>query len=369
MALIELKDIRLSYGNVEALKGISLRMESSEFVAILGPSGCGKTSLLRIIAGFSTYSGELLIDGRDVSGLPSHKRQIGVVFQDYALFPHKTVAANIGYGLRMRREPHDEIKRKVDELLELLKLGALADRHPAQLSGGQKQRVAIARALAIEPRMLLLDEPLSALDKKLREEMQVELRQIQKRVGITTLFVTHDQEEALALADKVVVMDDGRIRQIGSPAEVYMRPADPFVADFIGRSNFFQGEIDGRQGDWLDLRMAWGTARLPATAVASDAPSVQFAIRPERLAIERGRQTENNFNRLDGQIEHVTFMGPYQNIRVTSASQRFHVQTSNEALWNEGEQVTLSWQPSDAIVMPSAEALPFTPSSTSRNSP
>lgn len=367
MALIELNDIRLSYGKFEALKGVTLRMEPWEFVAILGPSGCGKTSLLRIIAGFSDYSGELLIDGRDVSGLPSHKRRIGVVFQDYALFPHQTVAANVGYGLRMRRQPRADIKRKVDELMALLKLEALADRYPAQLSGGQKQRVAIARALAIEPRMLLLDEPLSALDKKLREEMQIELRQIQKRVGITTLFVTHDQEEALALADKVVVMNDGTIRQIGSPAEIYMHPADSFVADFIGRSNFLEGSVEARQGEWLDLHMPWGgTARVPATAVWEDARSVQFAIRPERLTIVRGDEPRGSGNALIGKIEHVTFMGPYQNIRVVASSQdRFHVQTSNEARWNEGDRVTLTWRPEDAIVMPPAEVAPSIQSSTS----
>lgn len=353
MALIELKNIQLDYGQVKALKGVSLRMESSELVAIVGPSGCGKTSLLRIIAGFANYSGELLIDGGDVSNLPPHKRRIGIVFQDYALFPQQTVAANITYGLRMRRKPRAYIESKLAELLALLKLDTLAGRYPSELSGGQKQRVAIARALAIDPRMLLMDEPLSALDKKLREEMQIELRRIQKRVGITTLFVTHDQEEALALADKVVVMSSGAIRQIGSPKEIYMKPADPFVAEFIGRSNFFEGTVIGRQGGHLDLRMPWGgTARLLATGVAVDAHSVHFIIRPERLTIAPKSDLSADVNTLTGTIESVTFMGFYQIIQIVTASRDcLYVQVANDGQWREGETVTLTWEPADAIVM------------------
>lgn len=359
MAFIELRNIQLSYGGVEALKGVSLEMESSEFGAILGPSGCGKTSLLQIIAGFADYSGQVLIDGRDVSDLPSHKRRIGVVFQDYALFPHQTVAANIGYGLRIRKMPRADVRRKVAELLALLQLDALADRYPAQLSGGQKQRVAIARALAIEPRMLLLDEPLSALDKKLREEMQVELRQIQKRVGITTLFVTHDQEEALALADKIVVMDKGVIRQIGSPSEIYMKPTDPFVAEFIGRSNFFEGTVTARDEQYLELRMSCGgLVRLPASGFTSANTAtgdiLRFVVRPERLLIAAGHQSADTLNAMNGQIEHVTFMGPYQNILVTASTKhRYHVQSFNEHDWREGDKVTLSWRPEHSIVMAS----------------
>ena len=286
MASIQLSDIQLRYGSQEVLKGITLRMDRSEFVAILGPSGCGKTSLLRIIAGFSPYSGGLLIDGEDMASVPSHRRRIGIVFQDYALFPHQTVARNIAYGLRMQRKGRADIERKVGELTALLKLQGLVDRYPAELSGGQRQRVAIARALAIEPRMLLLDEPLSALDKKLREEMQVELRQIQKRVGITTLFVTHDQEEALALADKVVVMRDGIIHQIGTPLEVYTQPADPFVADFIGRSNIIEARVSEHGEGYSILAMPWGgTARLHGAAVPQGQGSIKIAIRPERVLI------------------------------------------------------------------------------------
>jgi putative spermidine/putrescine transport system ATP-binding protein len=356
VASIELNEIRLRYGAHEVLKGVSLRMEPSEFVAILGPSGCGKTSVLRIIAGFLDYSGELLIDGRDMANVPAHRRRIGIVFQDYALFPHQTVARNISYGLRMRKMPSLEIERRVGELLALLKLDGLIDRYPAELSGGQRQRVAIARALAIEPRMLLLDEPLSALDKKLREEMQVELRQIQKRVGITTLFVTHDQEEALALADKVVVMKDGVIHQIGTPLEVYTQPADAFVADFIGRSNLVKATIDARGEDYAVVAMPWGgTARLPIGAVPDGHPTIQFAIRPERLLIARKPFSDSALDCFPGTVEHAAFMGAYQHVRVAVGERhRLHVQTSQEGSWREGEAVSLAWQPEHVIPLKAA---------------
>ena len=237
MAVVELRDISANYGSNRVLDSVSLTLAQGEFVAVLGPSGCGKTTLLRVVAGFVEHAGSVSIAGQPCENVPPHKRNIGIVFQDYALFPHRTVADNIGFGLRFRKLPRDERAGKIDNLLSLLQLRGLESRYPSELSGGQRQRVAIARALAIDPQVL---EPLSALDKKLREEMQVELRQLQQRVGITTMFVTHDQEEALALADKIVVMDSGRIRQEGPPAEVYVRPRNRFVANFIGKSNIFQ---------------------------------------------------------------------------------------------------------------------------------
>jgi putative spermidine/putrescine transport system ATP-binding protein len=353
VAAIELKDIRLNYGGQQVLKGISFQVEPSEFVAILGPSGCGKTSLLRIIAGFVDHSGEVLIEGRNMAGVPTHRRRIGIVFQDYALFPHQTVARNIGYGLRMRRTPRQQIDERVRELIALLRLDGLADRYPAELSGGQRQRVAIARALAIEPSMLLLDEPLSALDKKLREEMQIELRQIQRRVGITTLFVTHDQEEALALADRIVVMNHGVVHQIGTPAEIYTQPADAFVADFIGRSNLVQASVQGEAGGYVVMEMPWGrTARLVASAVPRGQRSFQVAIRPERLAISHRPPADDTFDHVTGTIEHASFMGAYQYLRV--AVPRDHlltVQTSQETQWRQGETVSVSWRPEHVIAL------------------
>ncbi len=350
MAVVELDNIRLCYGAVEVLKGISLRLESSEFAAVLGPSGCGKTSLLNIIAGFSDYTGALRIDGQDVSNVPPHRRNIGIVFQDYALFPHKTVAENIGYGLRLRSAPRGKIKDRVKELVDLLKLDGLADRYPAKLSGGQRQRVAIARALAIEPKMLLLDEPLSALDKKLREEMQVELRQIQRKVGITTLFVTHDQEEALALADRVIVMNGGLISQIGTPADIYLRPADPFVAGFIGRSNFFNAEVIDAEGDDIIVRTDAGDVlRVRSDRLLQKGSKIVFSVRPERIRL--GRRGESDVpNVLNGRIEHVIFMGAQRHVRIiTDSKRRIDITAPEECA--EGEDIALSWQPSDAVIL------------------
>jgi putative spermidine/putrescine transport system ATP-binding protein len=352
MALIELQDIRASYGGVEVVKGVSLCLEPKALVAVLGPSGCGKTTLIRIIGGFIDYSGRLLIDGKDVARIPPHRRNIGIVFQDYALFPHQTVMQNIGYGLRMRSRPKAEIRGRVAELVNLLQLDGLGERYPASLSGGQRQRVAIARALASEPAMLLLDEPLSALDKKLREEMQVELRQIQKRVGITTLFVTHDQEEALALADKVVVMKDGQVRQVGAPIDIYLRPADDFVANFIGKSSFFDVTIVQVDDKFAFGRLSGGEkVRIPITPGSSQ-QRVTFTVRPERIGISRRRSATDGMNAVDGVIEHIVFLGPHQHIRaVTGCAQVVDVLASNDAGWRQGDAVTLEWHPKDTVVV------------------
>lgn len=350
MAAVELEDIRLSYGNLEVLRGVSLRLASSEFVAILGPSGCGKTSLLRIIGGFSDYTGTLRIDGRDVAGAPPYRRDIGIVFQDYALFPHKTVAENIGYGLRMRSIARPKIASRVQELVDLLKLQGLEQRYPAHLSGGQRQRVAIARALAIQPKMLLLDEPLSALDKKLREEMQVELRQIQKKVGITTLFVTHDQEEALALADTIVIMTEGNIRQIGSPSDIYLRPADVFVANFIGQSNLFEANVlEARE--FITARFDNGEiVRIKSEKPVSAGGRITFCIRPERFNLSEPSLEAAGANAFDGKVEHAVFLGSIWQLRIATADGRQIKVQANEGR-AEGELVKLTWQPENAVVL------------------
>jgi len=238
----ELRLARLEkrYGATVAVAGIELEVREGEFMTLLGPSGCGKTTTLGLIAGFfPPTAGEIYLAGRPVAGLPPFKRDIGVVFQDYALFPHMTAGENVAFGLRMRNVEAAEIGRRVRQALELVQLGALAERRPLELSGGQRQRVALARALVIQPAVLLLDEPLSNLDLKLREEMRVEIAGLQRRLGITTVFVTHDQGEALVMSDRIAVMNAGRIEQIGTPAEIYERPASRFVAEFIGRMNFF----------------------------------------------------------------------------------------------------------------------------------
>lgn len=353
MTLVELKGIRASYGDIEVLKGVSLTFEPGEFVAILGPSGCGKTTLLRIIAGFNEYTGSLLIGGEDVARVPPHHRNIGIVFQDYALFPHKTVDENIAYGLKVRRLAREAIDARVAEMITLLKLDGLNNRYPHALSGGQRQRVAIARALAIKPKMLLLDEPLSALDKKLREEMQVELRQLQKSVGITTLFVTHDQEEALALADKVVVMKDGMVRQIGLPTDIYRFPSDAFVADFIGKSNFFLADPVATEDAFTRCRLSTGeTAVIPAACAQAGNGKLTFSVRPERFEITPRATPAEGMNVLDGVVDHVVFMGASQYVRVSLAgSQIVDVQTAGDAAWQIGDEVTLRWQPRDSIVV------------------
>jgi ABC-type Fe3+/spermidine/putrescine transport system ATPase subunit len=240
-AALRLAGIEKRYGATVAVAGVDLEVRDGEFLTLLGPSGCGKTTTLGLIAGFFPPSaGEIFLRGRPVAGLPPFKRDIGVVFQDYALFPHMTAGENVAFGLRMRGLPKAEIHSRVNEALDLVQLRGLAERRPLELSGGQRQRVALARALVIRPAVLLLDEPLSNLDLKLREEMRVEIAGLQRRLGITTVFVTHDQGEALVMSDRIAVMNAGRIEQLGSPADVYERPATRFVAQFIGRMNFFR---------------------------------------------------------------------------------------------------------------------------------
>ena len=282
------------FGGVVALHDVSLPIRRGEFMTLLGPSGCGKTTLLNLVAGFfSPDDGRILIDRKLVNDVPTYKREIGMMFQSYALFPHMTVAANVAYGLRMRHLPKDEVARRVSDVLALVKLTGLEDRKPRQLSGGQQQRVALARALVINPKVLLLDEPFSALDKNLRASMQVELREIQRKLGVTTIFVTHDQSEALSLSDRLAVMSEGRVRQLGTPEEVYRRPCDRFVATFVGDANVLRGRLDRIDG--TDAIVALGAALIkvpsgPLLAVAASAP-VDLFIRPEQLQVTEASES------------------------------------------------------------------------------
>jgi len=282
-APVVLDDLSRSFGSTRALDGLSLTIAPGELVALLGPSGCGKTTALRILAGFETAdSGSVLVDGKDISAVPAAKRDMGMVFQSYSLFPNMTALDNVGFGLRMRGARGGDRSRRAAELLDMVGLTAQARQHPHQLSGGQQQRVALARALAIEPRVLLLDEPLSALDAKVRLQLREQIRSIQQRLGTTTLFVTHDQEEALSMADRVGVMSGGRLEQIAAPAELYARPANAFVAEFVGTMNRIPGELRDSG------RVAVLDAVVPVSGGTADGMSggVDVLVRPEGLRVE-----------------------------------------------------------------------------------
>jgi spermidine/putrescine transport system ATP-binding protein len=306
-------------GVVNALNTVDLAIRDNEFFTLLGPSGCGKTTLLRLIAGFeSATAGAIAIAGLDVAALPPQKRPVNTVFQNYALFPHMSVAENVAFGLQMLKVPADAIKTRVAEALEMVRLGGFAERRPSQLSGGQQQRVALARALAPKPRVMLLDEPLSALDLKLRKEMQGELKRLQQETGITFVLVTHDQEEALAMSDRIAVMRGGHVLQVGEPREIYHNPGSRFVADFIGESNLLPGAMLGRD------------------------PDVAVSVRPEQIAIApaaRGRP-----GRIQGEIASVTFIGldTLYEIVLPDGS-RLRTRTREEVPLAEGQEVAIDW--------------------------
>ena len=310
-AVVELRAVTRTFGAVRAVDALDLTIHEGELLSLLGPSGCGKTTTLNLIAGFVLpTAGRIVIDGEDVTGRPPHLRGLGVVFQSYALFPHMTVFENVAFGLRERRVARAEIDRRVAGALELVRLAGQGDRRPGQLSGGMQQRVALARALVYQPRVLLLDEPLAALDKKLREDMRSELREIQRSVGITTVFVTHDQAEALSLSDRIAVMHAGRLEQLGSPREIYERPATRFVTDFIGASSFLAGRTT--RADRVEL--AGGqTVRVAAPLPAAGQP-VELAIRPERVRLLAPGVAEDNA--LEGRVVRLGYLGAQVEVTV-----------------------------------------------------
>jgi spermidine/putrescine transport system ATP-binding protein len=335
--LIELKNITKDYGGNLALDNVSLYIRDGEFLTLLGPSGCGKTTLLRIIAGFITPdSGEVYIDGADMKGVPPHKRQVNTVFQKYALFPHLNVFDNIAFGLKIKRTPKDKIEEKVNAMLKLVNLEGYGKRWIDQLSGGQQQRIAIARALVNEPKVLLLDEPLGALDLKLRQEMQLELKRMQQQLGITFVFVTHDQEEALTMSDTIVVMKNGVIQQIGRPEDIYNEPKNPFVADFIGESNI----VPGVMLDDYKVRMKGMTFPCVDAGFGKNV-EVDVVIRPEDIDI-----VEPEKARISGKVVSVVFMGVHYEIDVDCGGYEWVVHTTDYAA--VGQQVGISIPP-DAI--------------------
>lgn len=309
MHIIELKDITKAYGDVTVLEDISLYVRENEFLTLLGPSGCGKTTTLRIIGGFENpTNGNVLFEEKDVTNMPPYERQINTVFQKYALFPHLDVYDNIAFGLKIKKIPKKEIDIKVKEMLRLVNLKGFENRLIDSLSGGQQQRIAIARALVNEPKVLLLDEPLGALDLKLRKDMQIELKNMQKRIGITFIYVTHDQEEALTMSDTIVVMDKGRIQQIGTPVDIYNEPKNVFVAEFIGESNI----IDGIMHD--DFLVEFAGKNFPCVDKAFDkAEEIDVVIRPEDIDVVSKEEGS-----LKGIVDHVTFKGVHYEMMVKS---------------------------------------------------
>ena len=339
---LRLTGLEKHYGATTAVAGIDLTVAHGEFVTLLGPSGCGKTTTLALIAGFVPPSaGEIHLRGRSVADLPAFRRDIGVVFQDYALFPHMTAAQNVAFGLRMRKVATADIARRVGEALDLVQLKGLGERRPLQLSGGQRQRVALARALVINPTVLLLDEPLSNLDLKLREEMRVEIVSIQRRLGITTVFVTHDQGEALVMSDRIAVMNAGRIEQIGRPSDIYERPATRFVAEFIGRTNLFAGTVT----DARSVRTESGVEI--ALSVPREMPvgtKVSVAVRPERVRLTSERTAQGLA--LAGTVRQVFYLGATREYRVDlKGGERGVVETPNDgsaARFASGDTVWLT---------------------------
>ena len=342
MGFLTLQSLGKIFGDFTAVRDVDLSVAKGEFVSLLGPSGCGKTTTLQMIAGLvEPTSGTITLDGRDITRQAPSRRGLGIVFQSYALFPHMTVAQNVAFGLEMRKVGKPERERRVKDMLGLVQLGALAERYPRQLSGGQRQRVAIARALVIEPPVLLLDEPLSNLDAKLREEMQFELRRIQRRVGTTTVMVTHDQAEALSISDRVVVMEQGRMTQVDAPYRLYERPATAFISSFVGKMNRVEAVWRGGRAE------AAGIA-LPAEPVkAPDGAPVTVAVRPEKIAL--GATGQGLF---DGTVTNRFFLGSYWLFTVDTPVGAMLVSVANHGAEPVAEEaaVSLAWPPESATV-------------------
>ncbi len=312
---VEASNIQLSYGATKVLHDISLTVEPGEFFALLGPSGSGKSTLLRLIAGFNQHqAGKLLIGGRDVTGIPPWKRNVGMVFQNYALWPHMSVARNVAFGLEERKFPRDEVRRRAQAALDLVGLSGYEARRPGQLSGGQQQRVALARTLAVEPQVLLLDEPLSNLDARLRVQMRHELQRLHRRLGITTIFVTHDQEEAMTICDRIAVMDQGVIQQIGTPVELFDRPVNRFVAQFVGSVNLLEGAIRRSAERWVFSSPQLGDCPIPAALVREERSRVELAFRPHAVGLDRAAATDDL--QMQGVIEGGEFLGEFMRYEV-----------------------------------------------------
>lgn len=346
MAFLDLQNLGKTYGDLVAVADFSLSVAKGEFICLLGPSGCGKTTILQMIAGFvAPTKGRILLDGTEISEVRPSKRGLGIMFQSYALFPHMTVAANVAFGLEMRGIPAQERSARVGEALDLVKLGHLAERYPRQLSGGQRQRVALARALVIRPPVLLLDEPMGALDAQLREGMQIELRAIQRKVGITTIMVTHDQAEAMTLSDRVVLMNKGTVEQVAAPFEMYEHPNGRFTSTFLGKANVFAGVVSGE-----DVIVAGNRLPMGNTSMSGD---VDYIVRPEKLIFS------NNPAHVSGRVAVRIFLGQHWLYQIETALGLLQLTESNFSPPGaaEGDEVGLTWSPEHVRVVRRGAAL------------
>ena len=356
---VRLEQLAIAYGKDRVVHGITLDIRAGEFICLLGPSGCGKTTTLRAIAGLAGVdAGSISIDGKLANLLPAHERGIGMVFQDLALFPHMSVFQNVAFGLALRRVDSAAIILRVREILKLLHLSGFEDRLPRQLSGGQQQRVALARSLVVNPSVLLLDEPFAALDRKLREEMRREIRSLQQQLGITAVFVTHDQEEALMMADRVVVMNAGVIEQVGTPSEVYENPSNRFVLDFVGYSNFLRVQALDEQGAYPRCAIGGVSCALGTRAIGGgEGGAVELAIRPERIRLGTGGGGNEGINRLPGTIRAVAYEGAMLTYDIVLAdgqpllAREPNAGAAEMASRRPGDSIDVAWSPADAVLI------------------
>jgi putative spermidine/putrescine transport system ATP-binding protein len=347
MSFLKLESLTKHFGDFVAVDDLTLSIARGEFISLLGPSGCGKTTTLQMIAGLlEPTSGRILLDGADITKMPPNKRGLGIVFQSYALFPHMTATENVAFGLEMRRVPKAERAKRAQAALAQVKLGQFAERYPKELSGGQRQRVALARALVVEPPILLLDEPLSNLDAKLREEMRIELRLLQQEIGVTTVLVTHDQEEALSMSDRVVVMNHGRAAQIAAPLDMYERPDNAFVSNFVGKTNLLSGVVERVDATGADVRVGETVLTLPGAAPTAG-ERVSVSIRPEKLHLSRSGEG------LPVEIEASIFLGANWLYRVRAPIGDLFVAEPNhgEPGYAKGDKAVLDWRPGAALML------------------
>jgi spermidine/putrescine transport system ATP-binding protein len=361
MSRVDIRHVSKRYGTVTALDDVSLELTDGEFFGLLGPSGSGKTTLLRSIAGFiQPEAGQILIDDQDIGSVSTHRRDIGMVFQNYALFPHMSVFDNIAFGLECRRIVGAEAQKRVAEILELVQLPGYERRRPKELSGGQQQRIALARALVSRPRVLLLDEPLGALDRSLRQQMQVELRQIQREVGITTVLVTHDQEEALTLSDRIAIFREGKVIQVGTPEAIYEHPRTSFAAKFMGAANFLSGLVTGSQGRAGRIRLDDGQSILTLDPLPAEGTRVDLAVRPEKFNMHAETPPSSTggepVNLLQGRVLQPIYLGASITYRVAVGSGELAVfqQNRDSRLYKPGDTVWLSWSAAHSTVLQGA---------------